>query len=769
MTVVRRLLTALAVLVTAFTTMSTSAFGAQSFGFVEGQVVGNGHTLTVGSFTEACPIDTSLPSHPHDCGMNSPALDSFQLTPTLPDPPHAVLSDSCASNQATCTYYVVIDGLISPSREGILDYDEGSYSGSFTWEDPARGVPPTDVSLTATVSDGLLSDASGFVQYQGQEGQAAPSSNTCPLCPSDTVGNFGDPGWPVNGSFAATIDWGDGSSPTQGTVFGADGLVTGTHVYSHAGTFHPSVLLIDDGGSTVTLHPTLVITDAPLTASGSSVSATEDAQFAAGVASFTDANPFAVSSDFTATIDWGDGTSTSSGSVVGNATSGFTVVGSHTYTKPGSDPVKVMINDSGGASATATGTASVADAPLTATGSSLSGTEGSSLSGTVARFTDANPHGALGDFAAKIDWGDGSTGPGAISANAGGGFRVSGSHTYVTSGSRPIRVTILDSAGPSTTATSTATVSDAPLTLAGIPVTGAESATFSGTVATLTDPNPYAAAADFTATINWGDRTTSAGSVIATGGKFKITGDHTYDEGGRPSVTVTVKDSGGATKSVNTVAAITDLPLSGSGVTRVTTAGAAFSGVVARFADADQQTTASDFEAAIDWGDGSTGTGTVRALGGGDFAVSGTHVYHDLQTADVVIRVTDSGGARTILSSTIFVNGPGKPAFTNLLIPGSQRGTGVSGALTVKTPNSTLTVVLTVPGNEATAGGKPVVVGTLAVGPVRSGTHDFSVRLNARGAQALHHHHTLDITLRLTLKPPKGKGTTALRLVTLRL
>jgi hypothetical protein len=66
-----------------------------------------------------------------------------------------------------------------------------------------------------------------------------------------------------------------------------------------------------------------------------------------------------------------------------------------------------------------------------------------------------------------------------------------------------------------------------------ISVSGAFSATtgspFSGVVAHLIDGDTTAVASDYTATIDWGDGRSSAGSVVAAaGGGFDITGTHTY-------------------------------------------------------------------------------------------------------------------------------------------------------------------------------------------------------------------------------------------------
>jgi hypothetical protein len=93
------------------------------------------------------------------------------------------------------------------------------------------------------------------------------------------------------------------------------------------------------------------ISNAPITASGLSL-VSKTATFKEAVASFTDANPFGVASDYAAAIFWGDGKS-SVGTIVA-AGAGFKVVGGHCYAKKGKYVVTVSIKDQGGATASAT-------------------------------------------------------------------------------------------------------------------------------------------------------------------------------------------------------------------------------------------------------------------------------------------------------------------------------------------------------------------------------------------------------------------------------
>src|SRR5207253_3125290 len=144
------------------------------------------------------------------------------------------------------------------------------------------------------------------------------------------------------------------------------------------------------------------------------------------------ANSSNVAGDFTAAIDWGDGTTTA-GTVTGSAGS-FTVSGSHTYADEGSFTLKAILTDDapGSATATASTTATVAEADVlttAATQPTVAATEGTSFSGAVALFNDADTANVAGDFTATIDWGDGTITAGMVSGSA-GAFTASGSHTY---------------------------------------------------------------------------------------------------------------------------------------------------------------------------------------------------------------------------------------------------------------------------------------------------------------------------------------------------
>jgi hypothetical protein len=156
----------------------------------------------------------------------------------------------------------------------------------------------------------------------------------------------------------------------------------------------------------------------------------------------------------TASIDWGDGSPASTVTFAVNTAGTGTISGSHTYTEEGAYPVGVTVHDIDG-TFTISGTNTVGDAALTATPESITVEKRASFTETVATFTDANPGAPVSDFTATIDWGDGTTSAGTITALPGGGFAVSGDHEYKRKGTYSVTVDIADDGGSTATAVST--------------------------------------------------------------------------------------------------------------------------------------------------------------------------------------------------------------------------------------------------------------------------------------------------------------------------
>jgi hypothetical protein len=149
----------------------------------------------------------------------------------------------------------------------------------------------------------------------------------------------------------STVDWNGSaltttfvsSSSLQATVPASD------FAFEEGTTATVTVVTPGPGGGT-SGGQSFAIVDAALSATANPLSVGEGMPFSGNVASFTDGNPQAPLSDFTATIDWGDGTSTSAGMVTqpGGTGTGFVVSGSHTYTVVGRHTLIVTIHDTGG-------------------------------------------------------------------------------------------------------------------------------------------------------------------------------------------------------------------------------------------------------------------------------------------------------------------------------------------------------------------------------------------------------------------------------------
>lgn len=157
----------------------------------------------------------------------------------------------------------------------------------------------------------------------------------------------------VPASFAtATIDWGDGSSISTAAI--SPGGIHGSHTYADEGSF-PITILVHDLDGAVTIAGSVNVADAPLSAAPSLLTVPRKTQFARTVASFTDGNPAADASDFSASIHWGDGV-VSAGTVRALRSGGFAIDGSHSYRSKGSYRLAVHVLDEGGSTADAVGT-----------------------------------------------------------------------------------------------------------------------------------------------------------------------------------------------------------------------------------------------------------------------------------------------------------------------------------------------------------------------------------------------------------------------------
>ncbi len=369
--------------------------------------------------------------------------------------------------------------------------------------------------------------------------------------------------------FAATINWGDGTSSAGLVVPDATipstFSVLGSHTYLDSGPFTVTTTILDNGGTstqtvggqtiTTTFGPSATATasasaqvgDAAIVAQGTTITPVEGTSFSGLVATFTTNDPGAIGEAFTATIDWGDGTTSPGTYVTFGSADGvtFLVSGTHTYATDGTYPVTVSIVSPGGSFGSASGQAIVADVLVTGgLVDLLRATVGTPLTNVnVANFSDAGTENPVSEYDATIDWGDGT----ALSAGrvvaTDGGFQVVGSHTFASSGNFTGRATIHASEGATLSILfSTSAVSPS---LAITPLTVTEGqALVNVAIATLSNAggNPAIAPNFYTAIVDFGDGTDPVLGFVDSNGAVRAS--HIYEESGTYTTRVTVGTTG---------------------------------------------------------------------------------------------------------------------------------------------------------------------------------------------------------------------------------
>ena len=396
--------------------------------------------------------------------------------------------------------------------EGLTTLDVDSGAGSETVD-----VQTSAAGVTTTVDTGAVSGSQINVGLGGSLAaingpvfaRSTGGSNTLALDDSSegTGNRYTIAGSRVTAStFASFVDFSgvgittlDLTSPGAGDTFDFTGPVQSdvttynfsadsgpgpntlnvTSSVSDVGYSTPGVLTFGTGEPVVnyTNFQTINITKpaSPPVGTARTISVTQGQAFTqAIVATFTESDLGQAIGDYVASINWGDGTPTSGGTIVANGTTSYDVTGGHTYAEPGTYTVGVTVTTLGSTgSTTVSGTTinvtsngpvnSVPDPiPSTAdvaaaqppvnsvenlTGLAISAVQDKEFTTDVATFTDTSSVAVASDFLASINWGDGTTTAGTITEDASDTFYVSGTHTYTTAGSFTPVVTIKDQYG----------------------------------------------------------------------------------------------------------------------------------------------------------------------------------------------------------------------------------------------------------------------------------------------------------------------------------
>jgi hypothetical protein len=343
---------------------------------------------------------------------------------------------------------ITANGPNSYTVSGANTYaEEGSYSLSVTIND--LGGSTVTATTAASVADASLSATGVIVNPIEGASFTGPVATFTDANPNSDINDL-----------TATITWGDGHS-SVGVITANGGnsyTVTGTNTYVEEGSYPVSVQIRDQGGSVAAGSGTANVADAALTASFKKFGPIEGTRFTGVVATFRDSDPNGALSDYSATITWGDG-HTAAGKITPTTGGGFNVTGSTIYAEEGTYAVSVTIQDAGGSMSISGGSIKVVDAGLKIIQAyPVTATAGVPVTARLATFSDADPNGTVADYTASIKWGDGHTSSGMITVNSTGGFDVTGTNTYVRTGTYTIRVLITDAGGSNVSARTTATV-----------------------------------------------------------------------------------------------------------------------------------------------------------------------------------------------------------------------------------------------------------------------------------------------------------------------
>lgn len=457
-------------------------------------------------------------------------------------------------------------------------------------------------------------------------------------------------------TFTVAIDWRDGGPLDQLTLAVGETQFSASHRYATEGTRDVIVTAKNQFGVDVPAasKSITVVNGAPvfslLSASAKHI-AEGEALFVQGKVSDADATDV-----LDVSIDWGDGTV--SAPAIDAATGAFTIA--HVYKdNPGgaaSGPftISAVASDNhGAASAPSTLTVTVDSQAPVVTGISLRDTDGTVLPARtstendivtlVGTFSDAGDND--GPFSASINWGDGTV-TAAIVDEATRSF--AGTHRYLDNpgktaeagaGSYTIVTTVADKDGATGSSQTRITVLNAPPVVAPVLTLDRESIVEGDTLTVSGGFTDIGSLDTHTATIDWGDGSSSAAAVAPDG---TFTASHVYTRssegqlGGRHTILATlIDDDGGsstATASVlvaNRAATIEALTL---GEATVTEGGVVVLSGTLSDAGLDDKHTVS-----VNWGDG-TVTAAIVTQASGSATFTAEHAYADTRRGRPAVR-----------------------------------------------------------------------------------------------------------------------------------
>jgi extracellular elastinolytic metalloproteinase len=487
-----------------------------------------------------------------------------------------------------------------------------------------------------------------------------------PITTNTVIGTVVDPSNPGPASqYQVTIDWGDGKTPTPGTLVptgvGTFNLVA-DKTYDQGGMYGVKATLLKIGSVTTKGSAQITIKDLPISVTANNIAADEGIAFSGQLATFVDSDPTpSAPSLYRATVTWDDAT-TSLGTVTQNSLGHYAVSATRVF-HGGVHAFTVNVTGPGGGTSSDAATATVTNSTLLAFPTTIDATEGTAFTGLVATFTDADPsHPPVSYSSADIAWGDGTTSRGTIVPLSSGTFGVMATHIF-TVGAISVVVTIKDSDLSQAATTSTGNAANAPIYLSASDVQLDEGFPSNVLLGTFQDTNILSGSADFRLMVDWGDDTDPTEEQVVWNGRgnYVLAGQHSYTYTGTAfAITLTLEEIKAdrtnptapptvvGTYVATAQAYVNNAHLSANGRTITAVEGAAIppSTVLSTFIDQNPTGLAGDYTATINWGNGQTSPGIVNATdtpgsvqvgaAGYSFPVAGSYSY--------TVQVLDNAG-----------------------------------------------------------------------------------------------------------------------------
>ncbi|MBL4847580.1 MAG: exo-alpha-sialidase [Planctomycetes bacterium] len=481
-------------------------------------------------------LTTSLTDDDGGTGTDAVVATIANVAPVLSPGPAAGVDKGIALTLPVTTF---VDTPADTHSAATIDWGDGNSdvgaisTSSITW--PAHTYTTTGTytaSLSLTDDDGGIGTASLTITVANQppvlsagSDRTITETSTLTLVATTFTDN------PTDTHNTPAIAWGDGNSDV-GTI-GSGTVTWPSHTYADDGPYAVTTSLTDSDGAIGTDTLLVTVSNVAPILSATAESSNEGQALSVAPTLYSDAPG---DTHLNATIDWGDGSPTATGTISAVGTKSISWP-AHTYADNGTFAATASLTDDDGGTGSTTFSVTVSNvAPLVSAGSAGPVAEGATLILPITTFSDvpADTHSN-----ATIDWGDGNNDVGAI----GTGTVTWPTHAYADNGSYTVTISVSDDDGGSGSGGLTVAVSNAaPLVSAGPDTVVATGALASLAPATFTDPG---SADTHTASVNWGDGVSEAAIVTS----LTVTGSHTYGAQGTYFVTITVSDDDGASAS----------------------------------------------------------------------------------------------------------------------------------------------------------------------------------------------------------------------------